>query len=87
MLVLFLAVRIFFLKLKSTIVECKEGDLIKFKEKERYRIYNTLSDNHGYFLTIIKVIKNKVYYLFDGDEEIKCFEVGSQFELDLIKVV
>lgn len=61
--------------------------MIRFKEKERYRIYNTLSDNHGYFLTIIKVIKNKVYYLFDGDEEIKFFEVGSQFEFDLIKVV
>lgn len=65
----------------------KEGDRIKFREKERYRIYNTLSENHGYFLTIIKVLKNKVYYLFDGDEEIKFFEVGSQFEFDLIKVV
>lgn len=60
---------------------------LNFKEKERYRIYNTLSENNGYFLTIIKLINNRVYYLFDGDEEIKFFEVGSQFQFDLIKVV
>ena len=42
-----------------------------FKEKERYRIYNTLSENHGYFLTIIKVSNNIIYYLFDGIDEVK----------------
>ncbi len=59
---------------------------LEFQEKGRYKIYNALSDNNGYFLTIIKVIDNIVYYLFDGDDEIKYFEVGSNFEFDLIKI-
>lgn len=58
-----------------------------FKERERYRIYNTLSENHGYFLTIIKVCNNIVYYLFDGIDEVKWFDVSSNFAVDLIKVV
>lgn len=60
--------------------------ILAIKEKNRYKVYNTLSDYHGYFLTIIKIIDNKVYYLFDGDDEIKYFELGSNFEFDLIKV-
>ncbi len=60
---------------------------LAFKEKERYRIYNSLSEKHGYFLTIIKVDKNIVFYLFDGDDEMKFFEVGSKFEIDLIKII
>ncbi len=60
---------------------------MNFKEKDRYKIYNYLSDNHGYFLTIIKVIDNFVYYLFDGDDEVKFFELGSNFEVDLIKII
>lgn len=58
-----------------------------FKEKDRYRIYNGLSEKNGYFLTIIKVIDDTVYYLFDGDEEIRDFKLGSDFELDLIKAI
>ena len=58
-----------------------------FKERERYRIYNTLSENHGYFLTIIKVCNNMIYYLFDGIDEVKWFDVRSNFAVDLIKVV
>lgn len=58
-----------------------------FKERERYRIYNTLSENHGYFLTIIKVCNNVIYYLFDGIDEVKWFDVRSNFAVDLIKVV
>lgn len=58
-----------------------------FKERERYRIYNTLSENHGYFLTIIKVYNNMIYYLFDGVDEVKWFDVRSNFAVDLIKVV
>lgn len=58
-----------------------------FKERERYRIYNTLSENHGYFLTIIKICNNMVYYLFDGIDEVKWFDVRSNFAVDLIKVV
>lgn len=50
-------------------------------------MYNALSDYHGYFLTIIKVVDNKIYYLFDGYDEINYFEVGSKFDVDLIKVV
>lgn len=59
---------------------------LEYKEKERYRVFDTLSEYHGYFLTIIKVIDDIVYYLFDGDDEIKFFEVGSEFDLDLIKL-
>ena len=58
-----------------------------FKERERYRVYNTLSENHGYFLTIIKVSNNIIYYLFDGIDEVKWFDVRSNFAVDLIKVV
>ena len=58
-----------------------------FKERERYRVYNTLSENHGYFLTIIKVCNNMIYYLFDGIDEVKWFDVRSAFAVDLIKVV
>ena len=58
-----------------------------FKERERYRVYNTLSENHGYFLTIIKVYNNMIYYLFDGIDEVKWFDVRSTFAVDLIKVV
>ena len=58
-----------------------------FRVKERYRIYNTLSENHGYFLTIIKVNNNIVFYLFDGIDEIKWFDSGSDFAVDLIKIV
>jgi len=58
-----------------------------FKEKERYRIYNTLSEDHGYFLTIIKIKNNIVYYFFDGDDEVHWFDVRSNFAVDLIKVV
>ena len=58
-----------------------------FKERERYRVYNTLSENHGYFLTIIKVYNNMIYYLFDGVDEVKWFDVRSNFAVDLIKVV
>lgn len=58
-----------------------------FKERERYRVYNTLSENHGYFLTIIKVCNNIIYYLFDGIDEVKWFDVRSNFAVDLIKVV
>lgn len=58
-----------------------------FKEKERYRVYNPLSENHGFFLTIIKVRNNKIYYFFDGDDEIHCFDIESCFAFDLIKVV
>ena len=58
-----------------------------FKEKERYRIHNALSENHGYFLTIIKVYNNMIYYLFDGIDEVKWFDVRSNFAVDLIKVV
>ena len=58
-----------------------------FKERERYRIYNTISENHGYFLTIIKVCNNIIYYLFDGIDEVKWFDVRSNFAVDLIKVV
>lgn len=60
--------------------------ILLFEEKDRYRVYNTLSDYHGYFLTIIRIIDGSVYYLFDGDDEIKNFELGSKFEFDLIKV-
>lgn len=60
---------------------------LEYREKERYRVYNALSDYHGYFLTIIKVVDNKIYYLFDGYDEINYFEVGSKFDVDLIKVV
>ena len=60
--------------------------LINYKKGERYKVYNALSDYHGYFLTIVKKINNVVYYLFDGNEEVKYFEVGSNFEVDLIKV-
>ena len=59
---------------------------LEYKEKDRYKVFNTLSDNHGYFLTIIKVIDNIIYYLFDGDDEVKFFEVGSEFDFDLIKL-
>ena len=48
-----------------------------FKERERYRVYNTLSENHGYFLTIIKVCNNMIYYLFDGFDEVKWFDVDN----------
>ena len=58
-----------------------------FKEKERYRIYNALSEDHGYFLTIIKIYNNTIYYLFDSIDEVKCFDVRSDFAVDLIKVV
>lgn len=58
-----------------------------FKERERYRIHNTISENHGYFLTIIKVYNNMIYYLFDGIDEVKWFDVRSTFAVDLIKVV
>ena len=58
-----------------------------FKERERYRVYNTLSENHGYFLTVIKVCNNMIYYLFDGVDEVKWFDVRSNFAVDLIKVV
>ena len=58
-----------------------------FKERERYRIHNTISENHGYFLTIIKVCNNMIYYLFDGFDEVKWFDVRSNFAVDLIKVV
>lgn len=58
-----------------------------FKVKERYRIYNTLSENHGYFLTILKINNNIVFYLFDGIDEIKWFDSNSDFAVDLIKVV
>lgn len=58
-----------------------------FKEKERYRIYNTLSENHGYFLTIVKIDKSIVFYLFDGIDEIKWFDSKSDFAVDLIKIV
>lgn len=58
-----------------------------FKEKERYRIYNMLSENHGYFLTIIKIKGNVIYFLYDGIDEVKWFNVGSNFAVDLIKVV
>ncbi len=70
----------------TTIVDKKEVIHLEYKEKERYRVFNTLSENHGYFLTIIKVIDNIVYYLFDGDDEVKFFEVGSEFDFDLIKL-
>ena len=59
---------------------------LEYKEKDRYKFFNTLSDNHGYFLTIIKVIDNIIYYLVDGDDEVKFFEVGSEFDFDLIKL-
>lgn len=58
-----------------------------FKVMERYRIYNTLSENHGYFLTILKINNNIVYYLFDGIDEVKWFDIRSNFAVDLIKVV
>lgn len=74
------------MKKMTTIVDKKEVIHLEYKEKERYRVFNTLSENHGYFLTIIKVIDNIVYYLFDGDDEVKFFEVGSEFDFDLIKL-
>lgn len=58
-----------------------------FKERERYRIYNTLSEKHGYFLTILKIKENIIYYLFDGIDEVMWFDVRSEFAVDLIKVV
>lgn len=58
-----------------------------FKVSERYRIFNTLSENHGCFLTIIKVKDTIVYYLFDGVEEVKWFDISSNFAVDLIKLV
>lgn len=61
--------------------------ILIFKEKDRYKIYNGLSEKNGYFLTIIKVIDDIVYYLFDGDEEVKHFKLGSDFEFDLIKAI
>ena len=58
-----------------------------FRVSERYRIFNTLSENHGYFLTIIKVKNTIVYYLFDGLDEVQCFDISSNFAVDLIKLV
>ena len=58
-----------------------------FKVSERYRIFNTLSENHGYFLTIIKVQDTIVYYLFDGFDEVQWFDISSNFAVDLIKLV
>lgn len=57
-----------------------------FRKGDRYRIYNSLSEKNGNFLTIIKIVDNIIYYLFDGDDEIKFFEVGSKIENDLIKI-
>lgn len=59
---------------------------LEYREKDRYKVFNALSENHGYFLTIIKVIDNTIYYLFDGNDEVKFFEVGSEFDFDLIKL-
>lgn len=57
-----------------------------FKDKERYYVYNSLSEYHKYFLTILKAEKYNVYYCFDGDDEVRCFDVSSSFAVDLIKV-
>jgi len=58
-----------------------------FKEKERYYVFNPQSENHKYYLTIIKVESNIIYFFFDGDDSIKSFVIGSDFEYDLIKLV
>lgn len=58
-----------------------------FKEKERYYVYNNLSEYHKYFLTIMKVVQNIIYYCYDGDDQVRCFDVGSTFAVDLIKVL
>ena len=60
---------------------------IIFKEKERYYVYNSLSEYHKYFLTIMKVVKNVIYYCYDGDDEVRCFDVSSTFAVDLIKAL
>lgn len=61
--------------------------IIIFKKQERYFIYNILSDKHRNFLTIILVEKEKVFYLLDGENEVRCFLISSTFAVDLIKVI
>ena len=60
--------------------------MTNYKEGERYRIYNPLSDNNGYFLTVVKVINKIIYYLFDGEDEVRFFIKEDQFSTDLIKI-
>lgn len=59
----------------------------KFIAGERYRVFNVLSENHGKYLTIIKVDNDQIYYLFDGCDDVQCFSISSEFEVDLIKLV
>ena len=69
------------------IVNILKGDDFIFKEKERYFVFNGLSEYHKYFLTIMKVDRNTVYYCYDGDDEVRSFDVSSSFAVDLIKAI
>lgn len=60
---------------------------MKFQKGERYRVLNVLSENHGEYLTIIKIDDDFVYYLFDGKDQVHCFSKSSEFAVDLIKLV
>ena len=70
-----------------TIVNETRGDDMVFKEKERYYVFNSLSEYHTYYLTIMKVDKNTIYFCFDGDDEVRSFDVRSDFAFDLIKAL
>lgn len=60
---------------------------MKFQKGERYRVFNALSENHGEYLTIIKVEDDLIYYLYDGKDQVRCFSKSSEFAVDLIKLV
>lgn len=56
-----------------------------YKIKERYKVQNVESDDNGRFLTIIKIEKDTVYYMFDGQEDIHYFQINSIFGDNLIR--
>ncbi len=37
-------------------------------------MYNAVSENHGKFLTIIATNNDLVYYIYDGEDLIQCFD-------------
>ena len=51
-----------------------------YKEGDRYKIFNPDLDEHNKMFTIMKVEKDNVYILFDGDVTIHRFQLGSAFE-------
>lgn len=59
---------------------------MEYKEKERCKIVNPELDEHNQRFTILKVIGDTVYYVFDGEHKVHSFKIGSIYESFVVKI-